>query len=48
MKIYENFDSNKYIQNEVSNTCIGGFDGMHQGHQDDPIDVLSVAKEAAL
>jgi len=33
MKIYENFDSNKYIQNEVSNTCIGGFDGMHQGHQ---------------
>tara|TARA_B100000965_G_scaffold217414_1_gene181988 strand:- start:264 stop:1157 length:894 start_codon:yes stop_codon:yes gene_type:complete len=34
MKIYENFDSSKYIQKEVLNTCIGGFDGMHQGHQE--------------
>tara|TARA_B100000475_G_scaffold158549_1_gene119365 strand:- start:348 stop:1241 length:894 start_codon:yes stop_codon:yes gene_type:complete len=33
MKIFKNFTSNDYIQNDVSTTCIGGFDGVHQGHQ---------------
>ena len=33
MKIFKNFTSNDYIQNDVTTTCIGGFDGVHQGHQ---------------
>jgi len=33
MKIYEDFDSTKYIDNDITSTCIGGFDGVHQGHQ---------------
>lgn len=33
MKIYKNFTSDDNILNDVSTTCIGGFDGVHQGHQ---------------
>ncbi len=33
MKIYKNFTSDDNILNGVSTTCIGGFDGVHQGHQ---------------
>jgi len=34
MRIYKNFTSDNYIDEEVPAVCIGGFDGVHLGHQE--------------
>ncbi len=34
MKIYKNFTSDNYIDEDISAVCIGGFDGVHLGHQE--------------
>ena len=34
MKIYENFTSDNYIDDNIPAVCIGGFDGVHLGHQE--------------
>ena len=34
MRIYENFTSDNYIDDEIPAVCIGGFDGVHLGHQE--------------
>ena len=34
MRIYKNFTSENYIDNDIPAVCIGGFDGVHLGHQE--------------
>ncbi len=34
MRVYENFTSNNYIDDDIPAVCIGGFDGVHLGHQE--------------
>ena len=34
MRIYENFTSDNYIDDDIPAVCIGGFDGVHLGHQE--------------
>ena len=33
MNIYKNFTSENYIDDDFPAVCIGGFDGVHLGHQ---------------
>ena len=42
MRIYNNFTSDNYIEDEISAVCIGGFDGVHLGHQE----LLNFTKES--
>ena len=34
MRIYKNFTSDNYIDDDIPAVCIGGFDGVHLGHQE--------------
>ena len=34
MRIYENFTSDNNIDDDIPAVCIGGFDGVHLGHQE--------------
>ena len=34
MRIYNNFTSDNYIDDDIPAVCIGGFDGVHLGHQE--------------
>ena len=43
MKIYKNFTSDNFIDDEIPAVCIGGFDGVHLGHQE----LLKFTKESS-
>ena len=43
MRIYKNFTSDNFIDDEIPAVCIGGFDGVHLGHQE----LLKFTKESS-
>ena len=43
MRIYENFTSDNYIDDDIPAVCTGGFDGVHLGHQE----LLKYTKESS-
>ena len=43
MRIYKNFTSDNFIDDEIPAVCIGGFDGVHLGHQE----LLKYTKESS-
>ena len=43
MRIYKNFTSDNFIDDDILAVCIGGFDGVHLGHQE----LLKFTKESS-